>query len=91
LLKRLQEIFGCGFENNSCRRKYQITAKQKCVHGCIKRLRPPQARQSPIFGRRLQSGNQMLLHMLNRRGVKTASGKPWQAMQIIRIRNRLGL
>jgi hypothetical protein len=28
---------------------------------------------------------------LNRRGVKTAGGKPWHAMQIIRLRDRLGL
>jgi hypothetical protein len=28
---------------------------------------------------------------LNRRNVKTASGKPWHAMRVIRIRDRLGL
>jgi hypothetical protein len=28
---------------------------------------------------------------LNRRDVKTASGKQWHAMQIIRLRDRLGL
>jgi hypothetical protein len=28
---------------------------------------------------------------LNRRGIPTASGKPWHSMQIIRLRDRLGL
>jgi hypothetical protein len=28
---------------------------------------------------------------LNRRGVKTANGKLWHSMQIIRMRDRLGL
>jgi hypothetical protein len=65
-------------------------------HGCsvedVNAAPPrPAPRPWPVIAETAHLAALAAAETLNRRGVKTASGKPWHAMQLIRLRDRLGL
>jgi hypothetical protein len=46
-------------------------------------------RCSPVFAELASLSHRAAANALNERGIKTATGKAWTAMQVIRVRDRL--
>ena len=45
----------------------------------------------PVITKTSHLSTQAAADELNRRGIKTATGKQWHSMQVLRVRQRLGL